>query len=375
MRIYAFKLPGLEPLGTQVPLAGVVESRAISSPAALEGSMSRAAAEEPVLVESTGETVPMMRDHGTLLITVTGSKARAYIVDMATRPPGDPTKLTFSAFGFASIIQGQPWLDEDLSKVRIDPMDVLRTIWQTVTADPARPEVAVEANSSSVRLGTESEDVEFTTGEGEHVSFEAGPYKLNWWSTDDLGGEVDDLAAETPFEWVEETSFDLDSDAAPRLAIRAQHPRLPSPRRDSLKFTIDTNVFDPRTDESAEWFSDVLVLGAGEGSEKVRGKASRRDHGRMRRTKTLSDSGITSDRRADVRAEEEIRRSEEKARTIVSCRVTTSDAARPGSYDLGDIITITGRMPWGRVDQDARIVELSHDHTDDSVTLTLEHTR
>ena len=49
------------------------------------------------------------------------------------------------------------------------------------------------------------------------VTFEAGPFKLNWWETDDLGDVIDKLATDTPFEYVEEHRWANDGESIDTL--------------------------------------------------------------------------------------------------------------------------------------------------------------
>jgi len=114
---------------------------------------------------------------------------------------------TIEAAGFATYPHGIPYTGT-YSKIGVDPADVVAHIWQHVQgyAD-GNLGVTVAGSKTPVRLGTEPKDVEFTTGSGETVAFESGPYELNWWETPDCGSEIDSLTKETPFDYVEEHSW------------------------------------------------------------------------------------------------------------------------------------------------------------------------
>ncbi|WP_296249559.1 hypothetical protein [uncultured Stenotrophomonas sp.] len=371
-RFFYFKLPDLELIASDVQLEDTSIRWALNEPAELTASLDRATAYQQVRVESTGETVPLIRDHGTLIVVIEAGTAHSFIVDYVIDDDSSQDRLMFSAVGFGSIPMGEPWRGPAYKEIQVDPLDVFRHAWEWVTSDPSTLNVSVDTTQSPVRIGEEERDVSFETDDGDQVDFSAGPYRLNWWTTDDIGKELADLASNTPFEWREETRLSADSDDPPEFRIRLGYPRLGAPRRDDLKFTIGVNVTEPAQDDSIEFFSDVFVIGAGEGSAKVRGQYTRSGHGRMRKTKVISDQSITSRQRADEVAREHADKADRDEQFISSCRVLPHDAAPIGSYSVGDVITITGRMSWGTVEQDGRIVSLERRFSDDSVLLELE---
>lgn len=391
MRFHAYKLPGLESLTGAVPLREVSLYRAFNEPGELTATLDKATAFQRMTVEGTGETVPLLSDHGTLLVADDGTTARAFIVELVTEDADGQDRVRFSAVGFGYLPKDQPWdptagaVREALSGVpgwrsrtgevagvEVDPLAMVRAMWTLVTAYDNTIDVTVDQTRSPVRIGEEEREVEFTTGDGQDVSFEAGPYRLNWWTTGDLQKEIDDLAVETPFEWREETVFNREDDSPPSFRIRLGYPRLESVRRDNLHFNLDTNVFDPELADDTDFFSEVLVMGNGEGAAKVRGAHRRSGHGRLRKVKVISDQGIRSNRLANQIARETCEQADRDDRFIESCLVKDHPAARIGTFDVGDIITVKGRMVWGWHEQACRIASLEHDVGDHQVQLTLE---
>lgn len=391
MRYHAYRLPDLEPLHGAVPLSEVSLYRAFNEPGELTATLDKATAYRQMTVEGTGETVPLLSDHGTFLVADDGRTARGFIVELVTEDADGQDRVRFSAVGFGYLLKDQPWDPSagavrdalsnvpgfkprtgEVAAVEVDPLDMVRAMWTLVTAFDDTLQVQVDGTRSPVRIGEEEEDVEFETSEGENVSFQAGPYRLSWWGTDDLHKEVEDLSLETPFEWREETRFDRDDDSPPQLRIRLGYPRLESVRRDNLHFNLDTNVFEPELTDDVDFFSEVLVIGNGEGAAKVRGHHRRTGHGRMRRVKVISDQGINTNRLANQLARETCEKADRDGRFIETCTVKDHPAARIGEFDVGDIITIKGQMVWGRHQQDCRISELEHDVTAGEVSLTLE---
>lgn len=371
-RFFYFRLPDLELIASDVQLDGVSIRWAKNEPVELNATLDRATAYQQIRMESDGSRVPLIRDHGTLIVVVEAGAASSFVVDYVMDEDSRQDRLAFSAVGFGSIPHGEPWRGPAYKGIQVDPLDVFRHIWEWVTSDPSTLNVSVDSTRSPVRIGEEERDVSFETDSGEQVEFSAGPHRLNWWTTDDLGKELAELAGDTPFEWREETRLDIGSDDPPTFHIRLGHPRLGASRKDGLKFTIGVNVTEPAQDDALEFFSDIFVVGSGEGSAKVRGQYTRQGHGRMRKTKVISDQSIRTRSRAEEVAREYGEQADRDEQFIASCRVLNHDAAPVGSYGVGDIITLTGRMSWGVVEQDCRINALERRFSDDSVALELE---
>lgn len=365
----------MEHLSGSVALDGVTLSRGFNVPGELRAVMNRESALRSVRDESTGEDVPLIRDKGTLIVADNGAVARAFIVDLTSEDVDRSDRLQISAVGHGDLPRGEPWRGPAYKGITVDPLDVYRHAWAYVSGFDEVPDVTVDPTKTprSEWIGEEERRVEsFTRSDGSVAdAFDAGPYRLNWWSVDDIQERLDKLAADTPFEWVEETRFNRDDESPPRLHIRVGYPRLTG-RRPDIKLTVGVNVIEVETPDETDFFSECFVLGAGEGSDKVRGQAVRKNHGRMRRTRVISDTSISTRKQAGQRAQEECDRADKDSRFIESCRVVSHPAARPGTYDVGDIITLTGTMPWGRIEQDSRIIHLEHRLDDDSFKLTLE---
>lgn len=391
MRYHAYKLPGLESLTGAVPLRDVSLYRAFNEPGELTATLDKATAYQRMTVEGTGTTVPLLSDHGTLLVADDGTTARAFIVELVTEDADGQDRVRFSAVGHGYLLKDQPWdptagaardalsgvpgfkpRTGEIAGVEVDPLDMVRAMWTLVTAHDDTLDVRVDSTRSPERIGEEEREVEFQTGDGQDVSFEAGPYRLSWHGTSDLYKEVEDLATETPFEWREETIFNREDDSPPQLRIRLGYPSMESIRRDNLHFNLDTNVFDPELSDDVDFFSEVLVVGNGEGAAKIRGHARRTGHGRMRRVKVISDQGIRSNKLANQVARDACDQADRDDRFIEACTVKDHPAARLGTFDVGDIITVKGRMVWGWHEQDCRVTSIDHDVAEAEARITLE---
>lgn len=375
MKYLAFRLPDLAPIGNDVPLGGVSLGRGVNEAGVLEATLDRARAYERVLVEGTTETVELIRERGTLLIAWDGRTARAFIVETVEPDSESQERLRIQAFGHGSVLDGQRWSDRAMSFIEEDPLNIVRHLWAHSSSFDDMLTVTVDDTRSPVRVGEEEREVEFETSDGTSVSFDAGPRRLNWWTTTDMGKVFADYAEETPFEWAEETRIDMDSDDPPTFHIRLGYPRLGAPdRSETHHFEVGLNVIDPdhSDDEEHQFFSEVFVVGNGEGSQKIRGEATRRNTGRLRTVRVIEDQGITSTELAKERARKAVEAAEQDDKFWEQITVLPHPAAQPGTYDVGDIITVKGDTAWGWHEQRCRIVELSHTVADDTITLTLE---
>ena len=371
MRYFAYRLPDLKPLHGAVDLRGVSLYRAINEPGELRGTLDKAQAYEGMVVEGESSTVRLMRDYGTLLVADDGNTARAFIVDLVTQDAEHQDRLAISAVGFGHLPHEQPWLARQKTYIQADPMGIVRDIWAYLVGRESSVPVSVAGTRSPVRIGEEEREVSFTTGAGEDVNFTAGPYRLAWWNSEDLKKNLDDLAEETPFEWREVTRFDRDTDDPPQLHIDLGYPRLDSTRRDNLHFSVDVNVYDVKFEDEADWFSEVLVIGNGEGEAKLRAEASRRRQTRQKRVKVIEDNSLMSKRLCEQVAQQEVDRADREGAFIESCTVTNHPAAPLHAFDIGDTITIKGRYPWGDHEQDCRVLSIEHNIAEDSYALGL----
>lgn len=257
----------------------------------------------------------------------------------------DGANLTLAAPGLITALLKDTAHMGSFSGVEVDPLNVVRD--EIITHAQSQPAgdlgITVDPLTTRVRIGEEERDVDFTTAEGEEVSFTAGPYILAWWATDDLGKELDDLAEETPFDYLLESSWDGDRELSHHL--RLGHPTI-GVRRTNLRFMEGENITVDlaHTYAGEDYASEVLVLGAGEGRKMVRGTAKRKT-GRMRRTRVVTDKSITSRKRADAAAEAELKWALGEA-DLDSVTVANHPNAALFSFDVGDEIYIQWPDGW-----------------------------
>ena len=373
-RFYAYSVPDWTLVDNDMQLSEATITRAISTPKALDATVSRQYAHLN------------LREWGTVIAAEHAGRIDVFIVDgLATQ--GEREDMTVSAGGVASFIKGQPFLaanteaaeamagtpgwragPREISGVDVDPLDMVRAIWRLLLAAPRSDiRLTVDSTRSPVRIGEEERDVSFQTGSGDDVEFTAGPYKLSWHGTDDCGSEMDSLADETPFEWWEESRW---ADGLPTTRLRIAYPRMATARKPNLFFEVGANIVDLSTTEWHDHADVVLVTGEGEGSKRVRSHMSEPTD-KLRRVHVEADRGIINRARAQERARELLKKHVAKP-VISSITVVDSPAARFGTYTLGDTITVRGTTGWVELQDDYRIVSINDDYTAERQTLGLE---
>lgn len=286
----------------------------------------------------------------------------------SVEPEDETLKLTVE--GFAAYAYDMPYIGEK-EYIQADPVQIVKDIWAHLQGQAGgNLGLSVKGAATPVRIGTEPREVEFTTATGEDVSFEAGPYKLNWWSTHDLGGVIDNLAESTPFDYTESHAWDGDN-IAHRLDLFFPGK---SARRSNLRFAIGENVTAvPRIDQDGdEYASGVTVLGAGEGREMRMGEAVQTPK-RLRRVKVITDKSVSSHRNAREIAAQELELSEDPYGTISDLLVMDHPNAPLFSFEPGDEIRVVGDTGWGGyVDMFVKIINITVNTDEGIATLSVK---
>lgn len=236
-----------------------------------------------------------------------------------------------------------------------DPLNIYRHIWTHLQSQKnGNLGLTVDALTSPVRVGRKLEQVQFdaetSPGVRETVAFEAGPRKLAWYLTSDLGKEIDDLAKETPFDWAETFSWQGDQ---PHCHIRLGYPELGG-RKDHLRFVLGENLATEPDVTEGDYVNQAYVLGAGEGPARVRGYAGVTD-GRLRRTRTVDDSSKRSVAQANALASATLAASRGEY-VVETIEVYDHPNAPLEAVELGDTIPLYAEMDWAIVDTYARII-------------------
>lgn len=357
-RFHLLEVPSRVWIDKDVPLNDAEVTTVCSGPAAIRGNLP--------LGYPLGYRV---QEWGTLLIAEQeGLDPVAVIVDRVNST-GDV--LTVEGGGLTSYLAGMPWTSGEFNGISVDPLDMVRKIWADVQSKPGgNLGVVVDTLRSNIRIGTKETDVKFKTSTGDEVSFTTGPFKLNWWETDDLGRVVDDLAADTPFDFLEESYWGGD-DITHRL--RLGYPSLGS-RRDNLSFEVGVNVTAPPPMADGLYASEVRVFGAGEGRKKVTsGDLKTTATGRLRRVHTVNDPAIRSKTGAQTAARPLLARLG-ASDTPDTLDVIEHSSAPFGTFGPGDTIYVSGDAGWAQLDQWVRIQSMTFNCSSGALQLKVSAT-
>lgn len=331
----------MTPVHWDVPLSDAQITTDLSGPGGITGTL---APEFPDLKDADGR--PLIVPWQTAIFAEQDGHIRggAIVID----PTENSGSLQLDAVGYTGIWAGLPWLGEMPAQIQKDPLDMARLIVAHAQSQPGgNLGLTVDSTTSPVRVGTEAKDVEFVTGDGDSVSFQAGPYQLAEWKTHDIGKEFDDLAEGTPFDYLVRYRWDPDDDENVLAHLSLGYPKI-GRRLHALRFVTGENITEPpAVDYAADDYANaVLVLGAGEGRAMVRAYGVR-DDGRLRRVAVVEDSSITSKTAANVRVALELRR--RAGVPDISGDITVKDHphAPIGSFGVGDEILVeTGDQGW-----------------------------
>lgn len=287
--------------------------------------------------------------------------------------------VKIEAEGPSTYPHGMLWTG-DYEGVQVDPLDIVRMIWADLQSKPFGDlNVYIGGATSPVRIGEEKRDVSFDatnadTGQTTAVEFSAGPYTLNWWENTDLGSEIDRLAQETPFDYLDHSQWNADKTGIDKFLFLG-YPRLGHKRYD-LGFRSNENIISgiPLLEDRSMYASEVVVTGAGTGRDQIMATASSvPPAGRLRRMTALTDNSIKSVGRARAIADFQLQR-RVMLQSISSIVIDGFHENAPyGSFSCGDDILVQADLPWiGKVAIWHRIVSYTYTPADGRIQLDLQ---
>lgn len=263
-------------------------------------------------------------------------------------PAHDETSLNFSCEGLSSIPHYVTWGSE-MSEVLIDPLEVVRRIWTYVQSNPrSNVGVIVSSNTSNQTVGIPAYSKIEKKDDGTTfiTDVPAAPYELKWWEAPNCGEAIDNLCTQTPFDYKERVGWNSVKTDVLKYYDMA-FPRIGAPR-DALLFDED-NVLEivPVQEGDTTYASEVLVIGAGEGSATIRGYASENFGGRIRKMQVVTDKTITTVDRANALAARELGLRKGSHFSIDELVIhARHENATIGEYDIGDDIFVQVIIPW-----------------------------
>lgn len=182
---------------------------------------------------------------------------------------------------------------------------------------------------------------------------------------------IDKLARDIPFDYVEQSGWNEDrTDIWKKLYLG--YPKA-GVQQDHLSFVLGENVIEasPHIETEIDWASDVLVTGWFPGQEHSV-QLTNSDPFRYRRVVMDDDVRINSDERAAAWARRKLTRRQTPS-YWESIIVDPGHSNAPfGTYDVGDRIWVSGRMPWvGDVRQLHKIIAIAFEEESQTLQLSL----
>jgi len=269
------------------------------------------------------------------------------------------SSLTLDVAGFTNYGREMPYTGNGYKGIQIDALDGVRACWSHIQSQPGgNIGLELSQKDSGVKIGTTLTSAEYD-GQAGYTTYESGPFKLNWYESHDLMEIVDNLAAETPFDYHERHFWDGQE---VRHALDFYAPKM-GRRRTDLKFWYGTNIFDDPeiARDGGDFATGVHVLGAGEGSAMAHYllQPPSRPQNRLRRVAVVQDDSLKSKAQLSARAKAEYQwRS--KLGDVDRIVVIDHPMAPLGSAGLGDEILLEGKTDWGDISLWVRITGISY---------------
>lgn len=353
-RYLAQRLTGLGPsedelIDVSLPLKNVTISDVLSGPGILQGTLEP---ETKRLVGSDGQ--PLLQRWNTAIYAESDGVIRAGAI--LTDPGWNGSVFSLGTLGFAGYPQGMPYTGS-WKGTKVDPLDVVRRIWDHLQNQPyGNLGMKMGTLTTPIQIGTELKVATFDPfDDPDHgpTVFESGPAMLRWYETDDCGEAIDKLADETPFdyherhEWFGDEIHHYLDFAYPGFGLR----------RDDLRFVIGENCAQIPEVKTAEYATEIMALGAGEGRTMLRAFANRPGAG-LRRVVAVTDKSRKSQKGVERFAKAELA-ARTGVDTISELYVRDHPHARVGALNVGDEILVEGRTGWREVEMWCKVTAIS----------------
>jgi hypothetical protein len=361
-RYYAQRIDGTGPATTflhnELRLQDVTIDRALSGPNQLTATIKPVdlSVQNPV----SGSTEPLiMPERGTLIHAEYQGDITDSFLLMGTGMSGP--QLSIDASGITTVAKNLNY-PTSVEFIEADPLNIIRHMWTIIQSDPdSNIGLIVDPYTvTGLKIG-KAVPVADTTASSEGdvsttTSADDKPYALNWWSTHDLGGEIDKLCAEQGIEYRVRSVWNADKTQVLHY-LEFGYPALGT-RRNEVRFVVGENIqtMPDLSRDGDNYANHVVVLGAGEGSEMVRGEARVRD-GRVRTMVTVDDKSITDQGRAQRVARLELAQRQQLTQ-VTDIVIRNTGLAPYGSFGPGDEIRVQGMTDWAPFDLWARVTRL-----------------
>lgn len=197
-------------------------------------------------------------------------------------------------------------------------------------------------------------------------------YSLYFWQNHDLGDVIEELLPMGPFEF-KETARWVDDKNTLDLQLQVGVPTV-GVRRDEPHLELGFNVQGEPERQYGDAYTEVAQFGAGTGSEVLSEQRSWNPKHVVRNVlvDTDKDAYNRSLTRSAANKLRDLTR-DQSGLKFTKLTVSYGKACPEGSFDVGDIIPLTGRMPDGlAVDQLLRVVAMQHTWGADEVVIEVE---
>jgi hypothetical protein len=335
-------------LDNELPLHDVTITDVLSGPPQLSATIS------PRYNRLVGaDNLPILTEWGTAIYAEVDGIIRYGGLLVATDFDGPDMSIEVS--GFTSYAKDMGY-ESSAGFIQTDPLDIVRHIWTHIQAgQDSNIGLQVDpVTTTPVRVGHAPGP---TNPDGTASDPVEKPYRLSLWETDDLGGVIDNLATETPFDYHERHAWGADRTQVEHF-LEFGYPRIGARRR-GLRFLLGENVQSIPTvlRDGADYASHVRLFGAGEGMGMIRAEA-RASTGRLRRMATIDDKAVTDNGRAQIRARDELA-SRRDTTTVTDIVVRNGPNAPLGAWGVGDEIRLIADTNWIYLDQWFRVLSIT----------------
>lgn len=280
--------------------------------------------------------------------------------------------LSLEAVGVSAYPAGMPYMAE-YTKIQIDPAQVVRDIWAHLQSHSDAKLGVVVTGSTTVKIGKPLPPPIPEGGTDTNPNDnDDKPYTLMWWEAPDCGQEINQLAQETPFDYVERQQWNADKTDVLHF-IDIGFPRI-GRMRDDLSFVQEENLVKAIGPEEVDdmYASQVVFMGKGEGRDIIRGYAGKPYGKRIRRVAIIDDPTVDNVTRANALANREITR-RQALQDVTEVEIDAYHPnARLGSFSVGDDIPLRATVPWiGDIYQWERILSYTYSPQTETIRVSL----
>lgn len=324
-----------------LPLAEGERTRELSGPgqlsAKIEPEMRSMMAEDGLrILEPWGTAIYPIDDYGRIV------NKQGFLI----APPDqhDEASMSLVAPGFSAFTAGYIYNDAVSFPAFSDPLVIAKYLWDWLQDQP-------QSDLGISLVGTLTSNQIIGTNEE--------PYALAWYDAPEVGASFDDLAAFTPFDYVEEHEMTDETLTTVQHRIRIGHPRIGAPRPE-LRFALGESIIETVPFQGTEEYANhIRGIGNGEGSEMITAEVFV-DDGRLRRTRVFTDKTITHTQILEERCRALLTPYGGGSIDIASIKVRDHPDAPLSAYAPGDDIFVETYLPtYGEVAVWLRVLSIT----------------